>query len=91
MLHKKVPVYSILLVGTHFSKKSLYIANNRQVHLLSQKFSAHSNIQAVTLGVKKVPVHSHLLAGTCFIKKSLSIALYSQLHLATQKVPVYSL
>ena len=64
MLHKKVPVYNVLLAGTHFSKKSLYIANYRQVHLLSQKFSATINIQAGKLGVKK----------------SLYIAMYRQVH-----------
>ena len=64
MLHKKVPVYSVLLAGTYFSKKSLYIANYRQVHLLSQNFSAHSKIQAGTMGVQK----------------SLYIANYRQVH-----------
>ena len=68
MLHKKVPVYSVLLAGTHFSKKSLYIANYRQVHLLSQKFSAYSNIQAGKLGVKK----------------SLYIAIYRQVNVSTK-------
>ena len=64
MLHKKVPVYSVLLEGTHFSKKSLHIANYRQVHILFQKFSACSNIQA----------------GTLVVKKSLYIAIYRQVH-----------